>query len=598
MHPQHAPSLTIQTLHSSPDETLTAPFWLKTRPKFKFSASPHLLLASSLVLLAPLGSEAGVLGFSTTALSVSEDEGAGEMGIPLEIRLAREVNDYGSCTFRGTLGVAGTATQGADYTLAQTNFNVTLGAEDSIQTTSVALNIVDDTALEDKETIALSLTNVTHDCGQFFAVNISPMDMTIEIIDNDQDGEPQNFRNLARTSPQRAVGTALDQLCATSTSVALQQNCSGLGELSADEKRAALQQIAPEEIAIQGTLALGAGTDALSNLRNRLNTLRALPAGQAPNTFALQLAGADPAYQMLANRLMQQLDAAGTAPGAPPLPSPWSVYITGTLGDSAKKSTTLTPGFDADTYGMLVGADYRINNQWFAGSALNFTTTRADLDSNAGDMEHQSTVLALYSSYYIGEKFYLDGVLHYGKENFDSVRILNYLGDAKITGKTNGNQFSASIGGGIDAYPWDWNFNTYARATYVAIDIDKFDERGTTGWELQIGKQSVKSLATVLGMRVTKSISTSAGVFTPGAHFEWQHELDNDAREFSALFLEDPSVPFALETDNPDRDAFNVGAGVVATLPGGRTAFLQLTSVHGQALVTQRRIDLGFRMEF
>ena len=295
---------------------------------------------------------------------------------------------------------------------------------------------------------------------------------------------------------------------------------------------------------------------------------------------------------------MQQLDDAGTGPGAPPLPSPWSVYITGTLGDSAKKSTTLTPGFDADTYGMLVGADYRINGQWFAGSALNFTATRADLDSNAGDMEHQSTVLALYSSYYVGEKFYLDGVLHYGKENFDSVRILNYLGDAKITGKTNGNQFSASIGGGIDAYPWDWNFNTYARATYVAIDIDKFDERGTTGWEFQIGKQSVKSLATLLGMRVAKSISTSAGVFTPGAHFEWQHELDNDAREFSALFLEDPSVPFSLETDNPDRDAFNVGAGVVATLPGGRTAFLQFTSVHGQELVTQRRIDLGFRMEF
>lgn len=592
MQPRCAHPL-IGTLHSRPEEPIASLFLFKTRPQFKFRASPALALASSFVLLAPVYCEAASLEFITPALSVSEADGQ----ISLGISLTREVNDYGGCAVSGMLGLQGTATPETDYAMATTNFNVTLGVGDSIQTTSVALNIVDDTQLEGNETIVLSLTNVSSDCG--LPVNTSPTNMTVDIVDNDPGGAPKNLASLAQTPPQRKVGAALDQLCANSTSAVLLQRCSGLSGLSDNDKRAALQQIAPEEIAVLGTLSLNAGSGNLTSLRNRLNALRAQPAGEALNSFSLQFAGIDARYQALANGL-QQLDDAGTAPAAPALvPSPWSAYITATLGDSTKKATTLTSGFNADTYGMLVGADYRISDQWFAGSALNFAATRAELNSNTGNMKHATTVLALYSSYYFRDQFYLDGVLQYGKENFDSVRKINYLGgDAKITGQTDGNPFSASIGGGMDAYPWNWNFNTYARASYFAVDIDKFREQGTTGWELQIGKQSVKSITTLLGMRVAKSISTRIGVFTPGAHYEWQHEFDNDAREFSAQFLEDPSVPFSLETNNPDRDAFNFGAGVVATLPGGRTAFLQVASTFGQDLGTQRRIDLGFRMEF
>jgi len=83
---------------------------------------------------------------------------------------------------------------------------------------------------------------------------------------------------------------------------------------------------------------------------------------------------------------------------------------------------------------------------------------------------------------------------------------------------------------------------------------------------------------------------------------EWNHEFLNDARSIKARFVQDPnpSVPTTITwtSDKPDRDFYNVGAGVSATFGHGLSAFVFYETVLDLRDVTAHRVVGGLRMTF
>jgi outer membrane autotransporter protein len=119
--------------------------------------------------------------------------------------------------------------------------------------------------------------------------------------------------------------------------------------------------------------------------------------------------------------------------------------------------------------------------------------------------------------------------------------------------------------------------------------------------ELAIDDWSVDSLQTKLGLEGSAAISMGFGVLVPQAGFDWVHEFENDRQHLDARFAQDfrptPTV-FTFSTDQPDRDYFNITAGVVAVLPRGLQVFGQFRTLVGHKFFDSVGGSVGVRTEF
>jgi outer membrane lipase/esterase len=393
----------------------------------------------------------------------------------------------------------------------------------------------------------------------------------------------------------------------------------GAGPMS-DTGNDALGQVAAVEVATQGTLSVETST---RNIGARLAALRAATIGVSVRRFALHPQEPTPPVTLVAS--LSQYAAVGSAVPAETT-TPFrrlGIFANGTytFGDkdetrSGAMNNIIEPGFDFDTFGATVGVDYRFTDSFILGLAFSYQATDADLDASSGNVDAKSYNVSVYGTYYIAA-FYIDGIVTYGWNDYDIDRNIRYTIDADgdpetpetttvnqtAKGDTDGRQFSFGFGVGYDFNVGGLTFGPFARLNYIRLDIDGYQEEIDNeddgfGWALEVDNQDVESLISVLGGQVSYAISTGFGVLLPQVRAEWQHEFQDDSRTITARFVHDPErAPINFRTDDPDRDFFNVGAGLSATFRGGVAAFVYYETVLELEDVTAHSFVLGVRKE-
>ena len=395
------------------------------------------------------------------------------------------------------------------------------------------------------------------------------------------------------TPNQTAVAGAVTALCATSTDSTVQTVCTNLYNLTPAQIQDALQQMVPDQLAAQGTNAVQTAFTQMSNISQRLLALRSNSGNTmlALNGLMLAVNGQSIPLGMLADA------AAATS----------SIANSGRLGGFIKGriqlgnngTTVNVAGYDFSTKGLTAGIDYRLSDQVVLGGALGYASTSNDYSSSRGDMNADGTTLSFYGSYYAPQNMYLDWIASYGSNSYDSTRHLVYSGqNAQAQGSTDGRQLGLSVSFGKDMSRGAWLFTPYVRAEYVEAKVNGYNESGGSGLALAYDDQTVHSFISAAAARVSKTISAPSGVYTPSAHLEWEHQYRNDQRKITARFVEDPSAPFQISTDSPDRNYFNLGMSLAATWPGGRSGFISYETVLGQSHFRNNTFDLGVRQEF
>ena len=170
--------------------------------------------------------------------------------------------------------------------------------------------------------------------------------------------------------------------------------------------------------------------------------------------------------------------------------------------------------------------------------------------------------------------------------------------------ETDGSQYAFSLSTGYDFTARGFTFGPYGRINYLKADIDAFQEHIDNtnpgfGLALSIDDQDVESLTWVLGGQGSYALSTRFAVLLPQVRFEWEHEFLNDRRTVTARFVSDPAnTPILLDTDRPDRDYFNFGAGLSAVFQRGTSAFVYYETVLALRDVTAHKIAVGVRLAF
>ncbi len=285
-------------------------------------------------------------------------------------------------------------------------------------------------------------------------------------------------------------------------------------------------------------------------------------------------------------------------------PSKFGIFANGQGSFGDQDATSREPGFDFHTAGVSVGGDYRFTDRFISGLAFGYLRTNADFHSSAGDFTSDTYSLSAYGTYYVLDKLYVDGIVTYGWNTYDTERSVANTGKAK--GSTAGTHLSPSVSAGYNFNSGAFTFGPTGRVEYLRVDINAFREHGADPFNLSIRSQKIESVITALGGRLTYAIATPWAVLLPLVRSEWVHEYKGDSRQLVGSFTANPapagptvsSTVFTVQTTSPNRDYCNLGAGLSATFKSGVSAFIYYEAILGRTHFTDNAFHAGVRVEF
>ena len=281
-----------------------------------------------------------------------------------------------------------------------------------------------------------------------------------------------------------------------------------------------------------------------------------------------------------------------------------SFFANGEYSSFGKDATSFEAGFDRETWGITVGGDYSFAGRGVVGLAFNYNKANAWYDVGGGGFDIESYGPLLYGSVLPIPNLFIDGYAGYAWQNYSSDRRINFnFGGFPVTGKalgdTDGHEFKLGLNIGYDFVLGKLTVGPRVGVNYKETTVDAFSERGSTGLELRYSRHTQTSLTTVAGLFASYAISVPFGVVVPQFTAEYVHEFENDQKFHTYQLVQDLSgAKFRFVNDPPDRDYFNLGAGVVVVLPQGITPFVNYRELLGYRDQHNHTVTAGVRFSF
>ncbi|MCP5185942.1 MAG: autotransporter outer membrane beta-barrel domain-containing protein [Pseudomonadales bacterium] len=404
----------------------------------------------------------------------------------------------------------------------------------------------------------------------------------------------------------------------------------GLGDLGTagiQQYFALLQQFTGEEASTQGRYATEGTVSQFKGIGARLSAIRR---GARGNGLAFNLQG---------NEVFQVGDASsdasdrssliGGAAGEGDSDLGWAWFANVEYGFGDRDSSSNEDGYDADSWGGVIGADYAFNERFVAGVAFAFNNADIDFDQqvrsgvdsvSGGYVDTRSRSLSGFVNFTDGA-MYASLIVNYGWTDIDMRRTINVSlassggasgGQAatfvNADSGTDGDQFGAEGQFGYTFGEGASNWDLYGGLSWLEMDIDSFSETGTP-LGLTFGKQNIDSVQAFVGASFRHAVSTSVGVLVPYVTLEGRYEFENDSRSLSARYTLSPRAPgdtsfqgedddFDLPTDQADDLYFDASAGVSAQFGNNLAMFLQGSTLLGLKNTSSSLITLGIRGTF
>jgi uncharacterized protein YhjY with autotransporter beta-barrel domain len=427
--------------------------------------------------------------------------------------------------------------------------------------------------------------------------------------------------NPELTPNQKETAVALENTCSNlsgSTSLTpdqaqLLQTCGTLIAGSPQEVESALDAMSGEQVTAAQTTSTDFSALQLTNIGARIKALRAGAQGVSIAGLNIVHDGKPVPLEQLGSfvkALLDEDDENGEGGGASGdddeagglFDDRLGLFLNGNVMFGEKDDSALEAGYDFDSIGITIGADYRFTDNVVAGFAIGYGDSSTDFTQHRGELDSDGYSGSLFGSFY-GDAFYVDGILSYGKSSFDALRRIAFtvggvetLAEAK--GDTDGTTFGAGLGTGWDFNKGAWTFGPNLALSYIEVDVDGYAETGGGGFNLIYDDQTGKSLTVRAGGHVSYAISGKWGVLTPTARIDFVKELENDSQLVGARFAADPnSAGFVLATDTPDEEFFVWGLGLAGVFANGVSAFIDYQTVSSLDLIESHEFTVGLRYQ-
>jgi outer membrane lipase/esterase len=273
------------------------------------------------------------------------------------------------------------------------------------------------------------------------------------------------------------------------------------------------------------------------------------------------------------------------------------VFVNGDFSFGDQDATASTPGYDLDTKGVTVGADYRVTDNLALGLALSYASGKTELNRNLGEVSMDGVAVSAYSSY-SQNRFYADALVSYGWNKVDVTRNLNVTGFRQATAETDSNQLSLRLSTGYNAGSNNLYIGPTVGIRYAKVNIDGYTERDGSLLNLKVDDQEADSLILNLGAQVAYSFKTNFGTVTPYVTANYEHEFANDGRDVAVELVSQPGIPIRTRTGDPDRDFVRLSAGVQTQFTNNLSIGINYETTVGKANTSDHAVQAQLRYQF
>lgn len=223
-------------------------------------------------------------------------------------------------------------------------------------------------------------------------------------------------------------------------------------------------------------------------------------------------------------------------------------------------------GYDADSYGLVVGADAEVADGFRAGIALTYGKTDVDgKDLNRSKSDIDSYQATLYGDYDLGNSYFVRGQLAYMYSDIDTARHnVGMVAGQTARANFHSDQYSARGEVGRN-FALDNTFSLTPSVTtnYTYIDIEDYTERGAGGLSLRnvdTDEMEILEFGTNLVAEAQFS-DTAGGTIRPNIHGGYRYDVIGD-KVSTIGRLAGGGAAFKTEGFKPAQSTVNVGAGI------------------------------------
>lgn len=237
---------------------------------------------------------------------------------------------------------------------------------------------------------------------------------------------------------------------------------------------------------------------------------------------------------------------------------------------STQRRQNQQPGFSTGTGGAVFGADFNPTDIWTFGGALGYSYVDLDWKDSRGHAAMQNGYGALYTSA-VGKYAYFFGSA-IGSYNHYNARRHIVFGDGLLTdinrnahSNHNGWQGSGHAQGGF-FFGTNLQFSPFARADYIFVHENSFNEHGANSLDLHVEKKNSDLLEVEAGIELSRCFTMSKNKVSPSLGLsvirEWRFMGSRYKSSFDAS-----SCVMGTKGINPDRTLFSGELGLTILLP-------------------------------
>jgi outer membrane autotransporter protein len=268
----------------------------------------------------------------------------------------------------------------------------------------------------------------------------------------------------------------------------------------------------------------------------------------------------------------------------------WGGYVTGTVSvQEAKGGNALK----VKTDGLSVGADYRLNRRAVVGAAAGGSKSESDVSGMPQAQSAKGASVTLYGSYEPAPQWYVDTAVSMARNDFTLKRATASGGLAHAD--TRGTGTGLSITSGYQMVGRALIVSPYLRVDALRVSVDGYTETGDAPFT--VNEQSVRSRAFTLGSEIQYIVPTRHAILVPHARVEMQRQSQSTQGVSATLVGSAVQLSGQPQLD-ADKSFGYCSVGLSAQFKRGVVAFVDYESMFANSDVSDRRVNLGMKLEF
>ncbi len=218
-------------------------------------------------------------------------------------------------------------------------------------------------------------------------------------------------------------------------------------------------------------------------------------------------------------------------------------------------------GYDADTYGLVIGADGRVHPDWQIGAALSYGTSDIKSDSpvtnQTQDIETWQTTL--YANNEMTDTLTLNLIGALGFNTNESSRNILFGGINRLASAEYNSWHTLLDGELTKTYSVNrkLSLGTSLRVQYVYLDIEGYTETGAGGLNLSVEGTNADSLVASIGGKLRYAVAANQNLT---AHADVGYDFLADASSLISTYA-GGGPSFVIQGNSPDEIVYRGGLG-------------------------------------